>query len=171
MLKQSKQNNKVNPKSLLTAYQRKIENSLTDKGVILFDNESGLLNINDEYLVMPDLITDVPSRDLGEHLNAFTQHKVYIRTMLGRVELLVEEARRHYFDVSDPLYRKYSNSKMTETAKERLINNAPAVKESYDIYMDTKRQQSVVQYSLENIEDIIFLISREISRRGADFEE
>jgi hypothetical protein len=60
---------------------------------------------------------------------------------------------------------------MSETAKERLINNDPAVKESYNIYMDAKRQQSIIQYSLENIEDIIFLISREISRRTGDFEE
>jgi hypothetical protein len=106
MLKQSKQNNKINPKHLLTAYQQKIEKSLINKGVILFDNKSGLLNINDEYLVMPDMITDILSRDLGEYLNAYTQNKVYIRTMLGRIELLAEEARRNYFDVSDPLYRK-----------------------------------------------------------------
>lgn len=170
-LPKSTKREKLNPRQVLTKYQSKMEKSVTEKGVILFDVESGRLHINDDYLSMPSEITDIPSHELGEYLNAFTQHKVYMRTILGRVELLVEEARRDYYNTSDPIYRKYSTSKLSETAKDRLINNDPDVKEYYEFYMDAKKQQDIVKNSLENIEDIIFLISREISRRGADFDE
>ena len=162
---------KINPKQILTSYQRKMEAKVKNDGVILFNEDSRILNINSEYLILPDSVTDLASHELGEHLNAFTQQKIYTRALMGRIELIVEEARRTYYEKSDPIYRSFSASKMTETAKDRMINNDPNAKEYYDIYQDAKRQLAMVQYSLENIEDVIFMLSREISRRGADFSE
>lgn len=168
--KPKEEREKVNPRELHKSYMDKIEKELSSKGVVFFDTETNL-NISGEYLELPPEITEVTSRDLGEYLNAFTQQKVYLRTLLGRVELLVEESRRAYFQSSAELYRKYTIDKMSETAKERLINVNPAVEPYYHEYVDYKRKQALIEYSISNIEDIIFMISREVSRRTGDFNE
>jgi len=162
---------KVNPRHVLTRYQERMEASITKQGVILFDTDSGCLNINSNYLILPMSVVELVSFELGEYLNAFTQQKMYMRTLMGRLELLVEEARRDYHEASDPIYRRYSNSKMSETAKDRLINSDKEVKEYYEIYQDVKNQLKIVQYSLENIEDAIFMLSREVTRRDTDMNE
>lgn len=161
---------KINPREIRKSYLDKIEDSLTDKGVVFFDDKN-VLNINTKYLELPSEITEVHSRELGEYLNAFTQQKVYLRTLLGRTELMVEKARRDYYEVSSEFYKKYSEGKMSETAKERLINTQPQVMPVYYEYLDYRKKQSLVEYSIANIEDIIFMISREVSRRNGDFSE
>ena len=161
---------KINPREIHKSYLDRMENELEKKGVVFFDADTKL-NITAEYLELPPEITEVTSRELGEFLNAFTQQKVYLRTLLGRTELLVEEARRKYFDASADLYRKYSLEKMSETAKERMINAHPSVKPTYHEFVDCKKKQALVEYSIANIEDIIFMLSREVSRRTGDFNE
>lgn len=161
---------KINPKEVRASYLERMESHLEKKGVVFFDADSNL-NINGEFLELPGEITDIPSRDLGEYLNAFTQQKVYLRTLLGRVILEAEEARREYYDASADLYRKYSLEKMSETAKERIINQTPSVKPSYNKYADFKKHQELIEFSIANIEDIIFMLSREVSRRTGDWNE
>ena len=161
---------KINPREMHKSYLDRMENDLSSKGVVFFDPETNL-NITSEYLELPPEITDVSSRDLGEYLNAFTQQKVYLRTLLGRIELMVEESRRKYFEVSADLYRKYSLDKMSETAKERMINAHPTVQPAYYEFVDYKKKQALVEYSITNIEDVIFMLSREVSRRTGDFNE
>ena len=168
--KPKEEKEKINPREMHKSYLDKMESELSSKRVVFFEPETNL-NISDEFLELPPEITEVSSRDLGEYLNAFTQQKVYLRTVLGRVELMVEESRRKYFEVSADLYRKYSIDKMSETAKERMINANPAVQPSYYEYVDYKKKQALVEYSISNIEDIIFMISREVSRRTGDFNE
>ena len=136
---------------------------------MFFDTDTGL-NIDNEYLELPREITEVSSRDLGEYLNAFTQQKVYLRTILGRAELLEEQARRYYFSSTEDLYRKYSGQKMSETAKDRVINADEDVKPLLEEYKDAKARVQMVKYAIENVEDICFLISREVTRRNADFD-
>lgn len=161
---------KIDPKAIRASYLEKMESSLEKKGVVFFDADTNL-NINPEYLELPSEITDIPSRDLGEYLNAFTQQKVYLRTLLGRVILEEEDAKRRYYDASAELYRKYSLEKMSETAKERIINNNPSVQPSFYEYSDFRKHREIIEYSISNIEDIIFMISREVSRRTGDWNE
>lgn len=161
---------KINPRAMHQEYLNRIEKDLTDAGVVFFDTDTRL-NIDDDYLCLPKEITEVPSRQLGEYLNAFTQQKIYLRTLLGRVELLVEDAKRKYMEVSYPFYMQVSSTKKSETAKEREVNSNPQVQPYYDDYMDYKRKQTLVEYSINNVEDIIFLISREVTRRTGDFNE
>lgn len=170
LTKQKPTEGKINPREIHKSYLDRMESELEKKGVVFFDADTKL-NIDADHLELPPEITEVTSRELGEYLNAFTQQKVYLRTLLGRTELLVEEARRNYFDVSAELYRKYSLDKMSETAKERMINAHPDVKPLYHEYMDSKKKQALVEYSIANIEDIIFMLSREVSRRTGDFNE
>lgn len=159
---------KINPKEIHKSYLEKIETELDVMGVVSFDT-SNMLNINQEHLELPAEITDLHSKELGEALNAFTQQKVYMRTLLGRVEATVEDKKRKLYVASENLYKSYTADKVSETAKERLISTNPHTKELHEDYSDYKRKQTIIEYSIQNIEDIIFMLSREVTRRNADF--
>lgn len=146
-----------------------ITDELKQKGVIFFTPENSL-NIDEKFLVLPKDLTEIPSRLLGNYLNAFTQQRMYMRTLIGWQELIYEEAKRIYYDKSIPLYKELSKQKISETAKERIINNDEEVKEYFIKMKDEKKKLELLMYSLASIEDAIFLISREISRRNGDYE-
>lgn len=165
---------KINPKKV--AEERKslldsITDELQEKGVpnICPSEMGGILNIDTIYLNLPKDLTDIHSRLLGKYLNSYTQQRMYMRTLIGWQELHVEGAKRNYYDKFTPLYEELSKQKLSETAKELMVNNSEAVKESFIAYRDEKQKLRMLGYSLASIEDAIFLISREISRRGADF--
>lgn len=149
-------------------YFAKIEDELKAQGVLLMDTDN--LNIDREYLVLPKNLTDITTRDLGEMLNAFTQQKIFQRTVMGRLELVIESAERRYYNASALMYEEYSKSKMSEKAKERLINQDPEVKKAHEFLNDKVNQLNMVSKSIANIEDAIFLLSREVTRRNSDFE-
>lgn len=166
---------KVSPKAIMKSYSDKLQGELEVKGVDFFTptdiDPNGSLNIDRDYLTLPQNITDVPTKELGEYLNAFTQQKVYMRTLVGYAELFCEEARREYVDASEEKYRELLGSKLSETAKEREVNSDPEVKPSFENYMDYKNKVRLLNANISSIEDIIFLISREVSRRIGDFSE
>lgn len=164
-----KQKQKINPREVHKAYIDTIEDSLTADGVIFFDESR--LEIDNDFLMLPSSITEVSSRDLGEYLNAFTQQKIYMRTLLGRVELFLEEAKRAYLSAGDTAYKALSNGKLSETAKERLITSDDKVRPLYYEYVDFLRKKDLLEKTILNIEDAIFMLSREVSRRSADFDE
>lgn len=165
----AKKKEKFNPKEARLDYLDKIENDLERKGVIFFDEKR--LNIEQDLLTLPYDLTDLPAKEIGDYLNAFTQQKMYLRTLLGRVELIVEEKRRLYINVCDPHYRNFSqNTKLSETSKDKLINGLKEVKPYYDDFMDFKNKIKIITYAIQNIEDAIFLLSREVTRRNSDFE-
>lgn len=165
---------KINPKAI--AEERKslletITKDLEEQGVPLIapQEAGGILNIDADYLNLPKDLTDIPSRLLGNYLNSYTQNRMYIRTLIGWQELHLEGAKRNYFDKFAPVYEDLCKQKLSETAKELMANNNPEVKDNFLAYKDEKQKLKMLGYSLASIEDAIFLISREISRRGADF--
>lgn len=161
---------KVNPKELHKKYLDTIESDLESEGVVFWEAEKNL-NIQGDYLILPAEITEVPSRELGEYLNAFTQQKLYLRTLCGRVEVEVEKSRRLYVKSSEKLYKQLSNSKMSETAKERIINSDSEVEPYYYEYREWYQKLNMLNQNIANIEDAIFLLSREVSRRTSDFSD
>lgn len=164
-----KKQGKINPKEMHKKYLTDIEESLERQGVVFFDEKT--LNISEEYLTLPLQITEVTSRDLGEYLNAFTQQKLYLRTLLGRTEIYLEEVKRKYVVSSEKIYKELSNGKLSETAKERIINSEEEVKPYYYDYIDWVKKRDLLLYSISNVEDTIFLLSREVSRRSSDFDD
>ena len=161
---------KLNLKKIRASYLANMEQSLTDDGVVIFEPDKYNLDIDNEYLTLSADLTDIPSRELGKHLNAFTQQKMYMRTLVGRMECFVEEAKRKYLSVSAELYENI-NQKLSETAKERIINQDSRVKPYYEEYGDLKQRLNMLKLQVENIEDAIFLLSREVTRRGSDFSD
>lgn len=166
--------NKINPKEVLKekrSYGDNIQKELEEQGVDFFSpSENGSLHIDKDYLSLPQNITDVSARELGEYLNAFTQQKMYMRTLVGYAELFAEEARRKYMAVSEPRYKELLGSKLSETAKEREVNSDPSVLPYYEEYMDYKTKIRLLNFNIQSIEEAIFMLSREVSRRTGDYE-
>lgn len=104
-----------------------IEEELTENGVLLFERNAGL-NINDTYLSLPFAITDIEAKELGEYLNAFTQQKMYIRTLCGRVEALIDSIKRDYTTTAEKYYLEFQGQRITETAKDKLIQAKEDIK-------------------------------------------
>lgn len=166
---------KVNPRAVAEERKARIfslDEELKEQGAIFPcpSEMGGNLNIDNEYLSLPKDMTEVPSRLLGNYLNAYTQQRSYTRTLIGWQECHTEGAKRNYYDRFLPVYEELSKQKLSETAKELMANNDPSVKEVFLDYKDEKQKLKMLGYSLASIEDAIFLISREISRRGADFD-
>lgn len=166
---------KVNPKEVLKekrSYSDRIQQELEDQGVDFFkpSEDGGSLHIDKDYLSLPQNITEVSARDLGEYLNAFTQQKMYMRTLVGYAESLGEEARREYMAVSDSKYKALLGTKLSETAKEREVNSDPNVLPYYERYMDYKTKIRLLNFNIQSIEEAIFMLSREVSRRTGDYE-
>lgn len=166
---------KLNPKDILNSkrsYCDNIHEGLVDQGVNFFipSESGGTLNINSEFLVLPATITEVSNRDLGEYLNAFTQQKMYMRTLLGYAEMFLEESRREYFYASEDIYHDLSKVKISETAKEREVNSNELVKPVFEKYQDCRMKVRLLNLNIQSLEEAIFLISREVSRRSSDFD-
>lgn len=171
----SKEKPKINPKEVLNqkrSYCDKIQEELENQGVDFFrpSEEGGSLHIDANFLSLPQNITEVSARDLGEYLNAFTQQKMYMRTLVGYAELYCEEARRKYMAVSDSKYKELLGSKLTETAKEREVNSHPEVLPHYEEFVDFKNKIKLLNFNIQSIEEAIFMLSREVSRRTGDYE-
>lgn len=164
---------KINPKEILEkkrSYCDEIHDTLEKQGVV-FPVINRQLNINSEFLSLPASITEVTSQELGEYLNAYTQQKVYMRTLLGYAEMYAEEAHDEYVEASSADYRSLLDMKYTETAKEREITTRENIRPYYKKWKDYQNQIRLLNIQIENIEDIIFMISREVSRRTGDFSE
>lgn len=169
-IKAVRKTEKINPKALHKEYLERTEKDLEDKGVVFWEANVNL-NIQDDYLILPAEITEIPSRELGEYLNAFTQQKMYLRTLCGRVEIEVERARRSYVKSSEKIYKILSNGKMSETAKERIINSDSEVEPYYYEFREWSQKLNMLNQNIANIEDAIFLLSREVSRRTSDYDD
>ena len=167
--------NKINPKEVLKEkrnYCDKIQEELESQGVDFFrpNEDGGSLHIDKDYLSLPKNITEVSARELGEYLNAFTQQKMYMRTLVGYAELYCEEARRNYMTASDLKYRSLLDKKMSETAKERVVNSDAQVQPYYETYLDFRNKIKLLNNNIQSIEEAIFMLSREVSRRTGDYE-
>lgn len=163
-----KKREKINPKELHKHYLDSLEDGLEKKGVVSFEIGKNL-HITREFLALPSEITEVPSRDLGEYLNAFTQQKLYLRTLLGRIELELEQTKQKYFARSAESYKKLTREKVSETAKERMIVVEMQDTEEFREYNKSVERKRLIELGISNIEDAIFLLSREVSRRNGDF--
>lgn len=153
----------------------RLTEELEEQGATVFKplEMQGTLDVDSDYLSLPSDLTEVPSRDLGKYLNAFTQNKAYMRTLYHWQEALVEEAKRVYYDKYFTAYKLLTTEspKMSEKAKEIMCNNEDLVKEDFLEYRNQKLKLNMLASTIASYEEIIFLVSREISRRNQDFSE
>lgn len=170
-LKKVAKKEKINPKEILRkSLSQKIDEDLNQLGVHQFSPDKEL-HIDEEHLGLPSEITEVSSKDLGEYLNAYTQQKMYMRTLIGWTECMIEDARREYNEVAVPIYKEVNSTKMSEKAKDTVVTNDPRVIPYYHKLCDLRTKKTVLELNLASIEDAIFMISREVSRRTGDFSD
>lgn len=157
---------KLNPRDLLSQLTEEIES----RGVQFFEPKKNL-NIDEEYLTLPNDITECDGQELGRYLNAFTQHRMYLRTVFGWQSIILEDKKRDYLKYSSPHYIDLSaNRSLSETAKDKIINLKDDVYPYYEAYANEREKLNLVEVALNSVEDGIFLISREISRRNHDWD-
>lgn len=177
MLKKKEESKKINPLKKLkdmAKERRDLEAELEEQGMVVFTppmtGRDGNLDIDSNFLSLPSDITDCTSKQLGEYLNAFTQHRMYMRTLVGWQKDVLEYAKRDYYASSNPLYGTLTKKDFpSESSKERFMNNHPTVLPYFNKMRDENRKLELILTNLASIDDAIFLISREISRRGGDF--
>jgi hypothetical protein len=176
-----KKRKKINPKEIREKRNKqqsladRMEEELEKKEVKFFNpsETNGGLNIDTEYLSLPSDVTGVPSQELGKYMNAFTQQRMYMRTLVGWQEMIIEERKREYYDVSNDKYQELTDNrrKLTETAKEKIVNNDPEIKPLFIAFKDAKKKLRLLELNIDSIDDAVFNISREISRREGDFKK
>lgn len=142
-----------------------IEEELEEQGISLFDNE----NVDEEYLRLPADITDTSSKELGKYFNAFTQQKMWTRTVVGRLSATVREKRRSLDDIKADVFSSHP-AKMPVKEKELRFQTDARAREVLDDLFMYEEKLNMVQDYLENLVDALILVSREITRRGQDME-
>lgn len=152
--------------SLLT----KVEGELSEQGIHLFDNE----NVVDEYLRLPADITEITSQELGRYFNAFTQQKLWTRTLLGRTSAVLREEEDKLDEIRDRVYSQLP-AKMSIKEKELKIRSdeldgMEATEFLKQIAIMQEKRKMLFDY-LDSLVDGIMCISREITRRQDDYND
>ncbi|AEZ50483.1 hypothetical protein F400_gp036 [Bacillus phage BCD7] len=152
--------NKEKQKTLLDT----VEDELLEEGIELFNNS----NVEENFLQLPADITEIESSELGRHMNAFTQQKMWTRTLIGRMEVNMKAMSRELDGLKAGVYADLP-AKMSIKEKElhfRTNDKVALILQRLDIFEEKHR---LLKDYLENLVDGIFNISREVSRRSADF--
>ena len=85
--------------------------------------------------------------------------------------MYADEAHEDYMEASKDAYRELLGTRYSETAKEREITTRDEIRPLYKKWKDYQNQIRLISLQIESIEDIIVMISREVSRRTGDFNE
>ena len=150
----------TNEESLLT----KVESELSNEGFLKFTNEQ----TDTDYLTLPRHLDEVAPKEITRYLHAYTQQRVYIRGWLSRVSILVYESE---FDLDREKIRVYANipaSIKSVSEKELQLYNDEVCLGILNNLKVLRSKQLMLADQIKNIEEIIFDISRELSRRGID---
>lgn len=143
-----------------------VEGDLSEDGIDLFNNES----VVEDFLQLPSNLAELESRELGQHLNAFTQQKMYTRTLVWRVNAELRQLERTLNDFRRVVFEGLP-AKMSLKEKEMRLHADEDARETVErMYYLVERQELLNGY-LESLTDGIFILSREVTRRGGDFKD
>jgi hypothetical protein len=143
-----------------------IEEDLENDGIKLFTNE----NVDNPYLQLPRDITEEESSDLGRYFNAFTQQKMWTRTLIGRVSANIRESKEIMDKLKSDVFMQLP-VKMSVKEKELHFRASEKAEEFLDDLTVAEERLNLLSDYLHNLEDGIFNISREISRRSHDWDD
>ena len=140
-----------------------IESDLEANGIKMFDND----NIDNDYLILPPHLDEEEPRNISRFLHAFTQQRIWTRTLLARVGILLREAE----DSLDKEKARVFNSlpvKLSVKEKELALFSDEDCVPMLERLKSIEAKKEMLELYMKNLEDAIFDISREISRRGYD---
>ena len=164
---------KINPKEV--AKKKLVDRLDTDpmmKDVSMLTPKHGL-DIDEEFLSLPRDITEVHSKELGSLLYNFTQQKVYMRTLYTWQTMYSEDSKLEYDKAFGEIYVRINteNPKLSEKGKEILVNSQKSIATLLEEYREHYQKLLAIEQSINSLEEIIFSLSREVSRRSKDFDE
>lgn len=120
-----------------------------------------------DYLTLPSDITKVADQEIGKYLNALTQQKAYVITLvaLAEVDVLDVEQRRdndysHYYDNSP--YTNVNDRK--EHANKKIRDISDTLNRARSILIIAER-------NMQALDALIFLVSREQTRRSSTLQQ
>lgn len=143
-----------------------VDNFLKENSITAFDKN----NVVEEYLILPQFLTDVESRELGRFFHTFTQQKLWVRTVYSKMNALLMTYQAKLDDRKASLYANLP-ARMSVTEKELSLQRDKEAREILDEIVKLKIRVDILKNYLENLVDGIFDISREITRRGGDFDD
>ena len=125
-------------------------------------------NVDKEYLQLPRDLEDVPSNELGRYLNHLSQQRIWVRSMLSRAEVLL-------YELEEKLAREKSRIfsplpvKMSITEKELKLYEDPITNKLLEEMRPFHAKKRTLKDYMQSLDDSIFVISREVTRRESDF--
>jgi hypothetical protein len=143
-----------------------IEEELEKDGITLFGND----NVAENYLVLPKDITEEDSKELGKYFNAFTQQKMWTRTLIGRLAATIRDKQRGLDDIKSEVFSSLPAKLSVKEKELKFQTDKRARKVLDDLFLLQEKLNMLSDY-LENLVDGIFNISREISRRSSDWND
>lgn len=145
-----------------------VEDDLNSKGVVAFEND----DILDDYLQLPADMTEVSSQDLGRYLNTFTKQKMYIRTLIGRTGAIFRELDEELNKIRDLVYSELPAKVSVKEKELKLRSHEEYGEDAVELLKSTaiySEKLNMLNLYISNLEDGIFNISREVSRRESDW--
>lgn len=144
----------------------KINSFLENAEIPLFSNA----NVDNEYLQLPEDLTILPTSEIMKYMNAFVQQKMYIRTLVSQARAVYREARSNYDKDKCKVFSS-APAKMSVTEKELRVYSDERAEASRNFMEYALEKLDFLKDILDSYEDGIFLVSREITRRGKDVED
>lgn len=144
--------------------EKDVEVELQKDGIVLFTDE----NIMEDYSRLPLDLTEVTSKDLGRYFNTFTKNKMWARTLISRVIIIVK-ALDEELDTLKVTTFKSLPVKMSVKEKDLMLRDNERCSEILGELAFYKSKLEMLNSHLDNLIDGIFAISREISRRESDW--
>lgn len=131
-----------------------------ERGGFVFPEEP---KVSEEYLILPPTITNISDEDLGEYLNAFTQQKNWVLTLVGNLEAEHRELQTIY----DEVYAEAYVNSVWDNVNDKKWAAVTDKKVKYWRRMLDKvaTTLAIAERNLETLDNAIFLLSREVTRR------
>lgn len=144
----------------------KLNEYLKEAEVKVFTNE----NVDNSYLQIPRDLTILPTDEIGKHLNAIVQQKMYIRTLVSQARAVYREAKS-LFDKEKCRVFAQAPAKMSVTEKELRVFQDTQAEESRKFMEYSLERYDFLTDIMESCNDAQFLLSRELTRRLKDVED
>lgn len=146
--------------------EKDVEKELEKDGIKLFNNE----NIMEEFSILPLDLTEVSSKSLGKYFSTFTKNKMWARTLIARVSAIIKALEEELDSLKLATYKSLP-AKMTVKEKELMLRDNERCSEILGELSFYQAKLDTLNSHLDNLVDGIFAISREISRREADWND
>lgn len=143
-----------------------VERELAEDNIHPFTDD----NVDEDYLTLPRDITEVTSLELGRFFNAFSQQKMWTRTLIGRVKVNIRELEQSVADAKGTFFKSLP-AKTSVKEKELLFLQDEASLGANMQLIRLKEKLQMLDMYIANLEDGIFNISREITRRSSDWRD